>query len=759
MTPSSSGTAWTEPIAPAAVRDREPSADRLGWIPPLVAAGIVVLSALATAMVAQHAIAKAHERFARAAAVTRSEIEHRIASYLTSLWGLSGLFASNERMRRRDFRRALRHFELQERLPGIIAIGWSPRTAADERQALVETARKDGIRRFRIRPEGDRSEYFPVLYLEPLDRHRRRLLGRDLAADPVLAATLERARDRGRPMASAAVARTEPDGRGPRSHLFVCVPVYGGDEILRSVSARQARLVGIVHAEIDAEVLFRTVRTSGDDLAPDLDVYDGAQPDPARLLYTSTPGTALRGAGRFGRTTRITVGGRTWTLVLRSPPRFDASVISAAPPMLLATGLATALLVFVFMRSQIDARLRAERATSALRRSEEALRSANRAKDDFLAALSHELRTPLGNVLMWTQLLRVRGGDPQVSVRAVATIERNARQLSRLIDDLLDVSRIASGKLSLALRPTELANVVRSALEEAQPAAEAKRLAVDFDDGQGAYWVSGDPTRLLQVVANLLSNAIKFTPDGGRIALRLEEARGMARLTVSDSGIGIAAAALPQIFERFRQEATGNPSAHGGLGLGLAIVRHIVERHGGRVRVASEGVGRGACFTVEIPLLGSGEAAARSGASSAGVSAGGRPLEGITALVVEDQADARDAVAIVLASAGARVTTVDNSIQALATLERDPPDILLSDVALPGRDGYDLIRRVRALAPAPAGKIPAVAVTAYATPEDRRRALEAGFHVHLAKPLEAAQLVATVAGLVAVHAPRPVHQR
>jgi PAS domain S-box-containing protein len=374
--------------------------------------------------------------------------------------------------------------------------------------------------------------------------------------------------------------------------------------------------------------------------------------------------------------------------------------------------------------------------------------AANRAKDEFLAMISHELRTPLGAILIWSQLLRNERMDEAGMTRALGMIERSTKTLAKLIDDLLDVSRIIAGKLRLESRPVHLGPVLEAAVEAAQPDVEAKRLRLDVSIPPRPLTVSGDPVRLQQVVGNLLSNAAKFTPDGGRLRVVLETTATHARITVSDTGAGISAEFLPFIFERFRQADTTSTRRNKGLGLGLAISRHLIELHGGTIEASSPGEGQGSVFTVTVPLLhvAAADVVAPPAVRSDGWPAQGGSLEGVRVLVVDDESDARDALALVLERCGARVTTAASAAEALAAWRREPHDVLLSDIAMPGEDGYSLIRKIAA-ARSDARPLPAAAVTAYATREDRQRALDAGYRDHLTKPVDPGALVATVARL------------
>jgi signal transduction histidine kinase len=370
--------------------------------------------------------------------------------------------------------------------------------------------------------------------------------------------------------------------------------------------------------------------------------------------------------------------------------------------------------------------------------------AANRAKDEFLATLSHELRTPLNAILGWTQLLAGGQLDAAAGRRAIEIIERNTRLQAQLIDDLLDISRIITNQLRLELRPVAVDAILQAAIDTAVPAAAAKDIAIVRETADLGTSVSCDQARMQQVIWNLLSNAIKFTPEHGTVRLSEGRDNGHVVLTVSDTGIGIEPEFLPHVFDRFRQQDPATTRRHGGLGLGLSIVRHIVDMHGGTIEVASEGAGRGAAFTVKIPVAAVAAEAARSadrdrdGAETS--------LEGIRVLVVDNEADARGLVSAILESRGAEVTAVESAAEALQTIEADRPDVLLSDIAMPGVDGYGLIREVRRRESA-AAPLPAAALTAFAADSDRVKAIDAGYQAHLRKPVEPAELTAVVAAL------------
>jgi signal transduction histidine kinase len=386
---------------------------------------------------------------------------------------------------------------------------------------------------------------------------------------------------------------------------------------------------------------------------------------------------------------------------------------------------------------------------------------ANRLKDEFLATVSHELRTPLNAVLGWARVLRSAAVGPHLHERALEAIERNALAQARLIEDILEVSRIVTGKLRLKVKRLDLAQVVDAAVDVVRPAAEAKEIALVRDISMRPWPSVGDPDRLQQVVWNLLSNAVKFTPRRGSVHVTLNRSDGWDRIVVTDTGKGIEPGFLPHVFAAFRQADASTTRDHGGLGLGLAIVRQLVELHGGLVRAESDGVDRGSVFTVLLPVQ-SGAAAGREGSGPHAVAAGhtagsGVPdLSGIRVIVVDDDPDARELMAETLGYYGADVTAAESATEALALLPEVRPDVLLSDIAMRGEDGYAFIRRVRALPPDRGGLVPAVAVTAYAAGSDSVRALGAGFQLHIAKPFDPIELARTVQRLsgTAVNGPQ-----
>ena len=371
-------------------------------------------------------------------------------------------------------------------------------------------------------------------------------------------------------------------------------------------------------------------------------------------------------------------------------------------------------------------------------------------KDEFLATLSHELRTPLGAILGWAQVIGNRPMQAEELKRAVEVIERNARAQTRLIEDLLDMSRITSGQVRLDVQAIDPSALVEAALETVRPGAEAKEIRLEKLLDPKAGPVTGDPGRLQQVVWNLLSNAIKFTPKGGKVQVVLQRVNSHIEVSVADTGIGIRPDFLPHVFDRFRQADGSTTRRHGGLGLGLAIAKHLVELHGGTLRAASQGEGCGATFTINLPLtvvqaVGSGARTHPAAPAHEPAAAALPDLSGLTVLAVDDEADARELIRRLLQDCGARVLVAASVAEALAVFERHRPDLVVSDIGMPDADGFELVRRLRRLGRERGGDVPAIALTAFARAEDRMKVLRAGFRMHIAKPVEAAELCLAVA--------------
>jgi signal transduction histidine kinase len=385
-----------------------------------------------------------------------------------------------------------------------------------------------------------------------------------------------------------------------------------------------------------------------------------------------------------------------------------------------------------------------ERATAAEHAARVEAEQANRLKDEFLATLSHELRSPLNAILGWVSILKARGAVEPTFSKAVDVIERNARAQSKLIDDMLDTSRIVAGKLRLEMAAVDIVHVVDRAMEAIRPAAERKRMSVTVEVDPLLPEAAGDPDRLQQVLANVLSNAVKFTPESGDVRVAARRDASQVCITVKDSGVGIAAEFLPHVFDRFRQAEGGPTRSYGGLGIGLALARNLVELHGGTIEAHSDGLGKGARFVIRLPSRPV-KVAEGVGNALAEVSVASPSLANVTVLIVDDEDDARDLLREIIESAGARVLAVASAAEALQALATWRPSVLVSDIGMPSMDGYALMRAVRALPHAAGGSVAAIAVTAYTSIDDAAQARAAGYQAHVRKPVEPAQLLAAVA--------------
>jgi len=510
------------------------------------------------------------------------------------------------------------------------------------------------------------------------------------------------------------------------------VAVEGTTHIVRHLNAAFARLVGKEREELLGRPFAEAV-PEGED--------NGCLPLLDRVYRTGTPEILVE--QEHCHTTPAVYWSYSVWAILGADKRPVGVIIQVTD--------ATEMAVF---RREVTA-MNEQLLLSATRQHEltETAERANRLKDDFLATLSHELRTPLTSIIGWSEMLGNPKLDPVTSLRAIEVIRRNARIQRQMVDDLLDVSRIITGKLRLTVQPVDLATIAIAAVDGLRPAAEAKEIRVQLQLDAPAGHVSGDPDRLQQVAWNLISNAIKFTPRGGRVIVSLAHIASHVEVTVSDTGKGIAPEFLPHVFDRFRQADATTTRAYGGLGLGLAIVRQLVELHGGTVRVDSEGEGQGSTFTVSLPL-----AVVRSAGSDAGEAQ--QPefklpelecppeLIGLRVLVVDDEADTCELLQAILEGCGAQVKTASSAAAALEAVVEEVFDVLVSDIGMPEEDGYSLLAKVRALSKERGGKVPAAAaLTAYASEADRIRVLQSGFQIHVPKPISPSELVAVVANL------------
>jgi signal transduction histidine kinase/ActR/RegA family two-component response regulator len=702
-------------------------------------------------------------RFANAATALYDDITSRLAAYVAMLQAGAGMLAAHPDTTRGEFHAFVQRLRLQTHYPGIQGIGFTRRAAPDEVADVIEAQRHSGLRDFRIWPEGPREEYHSIIYLEPLDRRNRAAMGYDMYTESVRRAAMARARDEGMAAATAPVTLVqEIDEEVKQPGFLIYVPVYRGGVVPPTLDARREALLGYVYGPFRAGDLFTGV--FGRDARPRVgfNLFDGDLAT-GSLLHGSHVSPPAR--PRFTQVQSIDLAGRKWTVEFFATRELEPASAQDLVPFATAAGVAFSLILAVATALQGRARRRLERSEAALKaqavilaqlnESERASRveaeRVSRLKDEFLSTVSHELRTPLNAVIGWIHLLRDGRSTEEGRTKALATIERNARVQAQLIEDLLDMSRIASGHARLEWRAADLSEVVEGAVRMVQPAVAAKHLTLHTKIEPGLPPLSGDPDRLQQIVSNLLTNATKFTPPGGRIEISVRRVPDAFELVVSDTGIGIPTDFLPHMFDRFRQADASATRRHGGLGLGLSIVKSLTEAHGGHVRAESAGPDQGTTMVVSLPsslAMSTGTPAAAPmndddmGTANNALAA----LAGARILVVDDDPDAREIARALLSAHDACVMTAASAEEALEIIQRQPTvDLLVSDLGMPGTDGYEFLRQVRELPADGNGRVPAVALTAYARDEDRSQALRAGYQVHVAKPVDPADFLAACA--------------
>lgn len=868
-------------------------------------------------------------RFQKTVQELQDRIRLRVETSIALLRAGEGLFAASEEVEPHEFKRFVQEFDLPENYPGIQGIGFARAFSPEQKDAVVKRIRNTGHADFHVWPEGARSEYVAIIYLQPSDKRNDHALGYDMFTDPVRREAMEKARDSSLPAASGRVRLVqELDDETPQWGFLIYTPVYRNGAPTDTVEQRRAALQGYVYSPYRINDFLAPI-TSTKNYDVDFQIYDGAEAKDDNFLHGARDNPAPTDR-RFTQVNTLPVAGRTWTVNYAIKPSFERGSSRPLLRFTIITGTLVSLLFFFVTRAEVRARSRAEKAAEELRESEAAITAANeralseyvrllerisslsqvlgtarelntifrglreftnvsvpcdgffvslydsardvrtacygwgdgveidvsklppmpvteqgpnsravrtgqviittdymratsggvivgpdnglrpesslavpmavmgriigtievqsyepnvyrlehgtamsmaanltavaienvrllklersareaaeesnRLKDEFLATVSHELRTPLTAILGWARLLEDGALDSSVSQQAIETIWRNAKAQAQIVDDILDVSRIITGNLYIDLHPIEVAPIVQNAINVVRPTADAKGIKIETQIDNTPAVISGDANRLQQVIWNLLSNAVKFTKSAGRVQVKVSQANAAVEISVTDTGQGIRREFLPYVFDRFSQADSTTTRHHGGLGLGLAIARHLVEIHGGTIRAASRGAGEGATFTITLPLI-QAVTKANEPAGVDNVLASVPQLSGLHVLLVDDDSDTLNVMATALAGRQANVTAVSSAGEAIQAIEQQRPDVLVSDIAMPDVDGYGLIARVRSLE-SDSQNIPAVAITAYAKEEDRKRALSSGFQIYLSKPVELTELVRVVA--------------
>jgi two-component system, OmpR family, sensor kinase len=561
---------------------------------------ILFIALLVTAATARYAHTEGARKdlleFEKAVENVRGTLSSRVDAYVAMLLGGAGLFAASAEVTRDEFRAYVGRLELPRRYPGTQGIGFSRVIHPHEREQIYAVRRRD-VPTFRFWPEPRTDTFSAIVYLEPLDRRNQYALGFDMTSETTRNEAMMRSRDEGVPVASGRVTLVQEEaGPGPhQAGVLIYVPVYEGGGVPDTPEARREQHFGHVYSPLRADDLLHNVIGPEMRSALQIEVFDQVADD-AHLLHRSEAGQA---SAPFVVERTLNVAGRDWIVRVRGGDRGQATLLVVAPIGL--GGIVLSFLVFMSMRNQISARIAAERAAEELRVSEEKLRLVDREKDAFLAIISHELRTPLNAIVGWASMLG-RGVVPQhTQAHAIDVIKRNAAAQTRLIEDLLDMSRAVAGHLSLRFTDVDVNATLEAAVDALKPSAEAAGLKVETQISPRLGVIEADAGRVHQIVTNLLTNSIKFSPRGGQITITAERSAGTILIAVADTGIGIKSEFLPFLFDRFKQADSSTTRAHSGAGLGLAIVRHLVQLHGGTIEAASAGHNRGAAFTVRLP--------------------------------------------------------------------------------------------------------------------------------------------------------------
>lgn len=711
----------------------------LGGLAPLVVLVVALsVTALGTVFVARVVTERDRVRFDDAVSASVRDFEERMHGYVDVLHAVAGLVALKPNLSSDEFGYFVQRLELSRRYPDIKGIGWIPRVDAAEKELVERSMRAGGATSFAIWPAGERSAYYPVLYLEP--RTARTSLGHDVATDPTRWDAMQRAAATGDAVASGKLVLQESGDRG----FVVYMPVYAGRDLPSSVAERQRALRGFVFSPFFADRLFASVFDGKRGRQVAISVYDGTDPS-AERLYRAAASGQMPLDPMFETERTLEIAGRPWLLSFASTPHFAERSQHHLVPLVLLGGLLLSVLLTGITWSETRARSAAERATKEVARSREALRRANVAKDEFLAMLGHELRNPIGALANTVRVMRLTCPDDPTLQRALDVAARQVRHQTRLVDDLLDVSRMSTGKIRLQRQKLDLNEVVQTAVADVRSRAQRQKLTLSLRQSDQPLVVDGDPVRLGQVVTNLLNNAIKYTAPGGHVLVTAERddsaPERAAVVRVRDTGEGIAPEALASVFDLFSQAESTKAHVQGGLGIGLTLARRLVDLHGGTIKATSEGRGRGSEFSVRLPLVQGPPQPIEYEDSRVSVRVGLEERFGPSALnvlVVEDNADARQMLQDLLALLGHRVLTAKDGHEAIQQARAHHPEIALVDLGLPGVSGYEVAKTLRA--DPETRSIFLVALTGYGQPEDRRRALEAGFAEHLVKPLDLTRL-------------------
>ena len=657
-----------------------------------------------------------------------ASIEQRLHTVDTLLRGVGGLFAASQLVTRDEFRGYVRHLDLQRRFKGIQGIGFSRRLAPAEVPALEAAMRAQGLPAFRVWPTQPRSEYNAIVFLEPMDRRNAAALGYDMSTEPVRRQAMQAAARSGRIAASGGVTLVQEIEPDKQAGFLLYLP------LLRPGPEGRRHLEGFVYSPLRIGDLLAGVRGQSPNPV-DYEIFDGA-PSAGRLLRSTLAGDVAGSERSVER--RIDVGERHWTVRVHARPEPPGPSRRRLVVLLAAAALLASATLGALSWGQGRARIAAQAAAAERRATAAHLLENDRRKDEFLAMLAHELRNPLAPISTAASVLALPSLGQAHMAEVSRIIQRQVRHMSQLVDDLLDVSRVTRGTISLDRKVLDLREVVAAAIEQVQGLLDERSHEVELQLADQPVWVEGDRTRLVQVASNLLNNAAKYTDPRGRIVVEVGGHRDRAWLVVTDSGIGMAPELLPRVFELFAQAERSLDRSQGGLGIGLALVRSIVQLHGGNVRAQSEGPGQGSRFSVDLPIAPAPRAEGAAAGGPIAPPAGPREV-----VLVDDNVDAANTLALYLQSLGHRVREFHSAEDALAGLAGAAADVFVLDLGLPGMDGFELARRLR--------EDPRYANACFASlsgygQRGVDRTGEPAFDRHFLKPADMAELAAWIAG-------------
>ena len=561
------------------------------WVPfTVLVLGCVLTATAVTTIATRQEVATANAFHADTLAVQRVT-QVQLDTVVGVTHAAAALLAASPEINFREFRAFVSGLQLRERYVGVDGIGFAPRVAAGNLGTFVRSISLDGISNLKVRPEGNRSEYFPAALLEPRDEDNASTIGYDLGSEPEQLDAMNRARDSDLPAVTELLEPNRAAGRSGREFVLY-LPIYRRGEPIESIEERRRALVGFVFSRLSPDVIFSDGIAAATVRYLDIAIYDSSKDTDALLVRSGD------GRGGVQSSEKLEIGGRQWLLVASSRQSNNMAALPPEAQRTFVVGALVSLLLFALMRAQVRAWQTAERHATELR-------AADRAKDEFLAVLSHELRTPLNVVLGWLSMLRNGSVRDDRYLHALDIIDRNARTQAQLIDDLLEVSRILMGKMRLDKQPLSVVPAITAVVESLRPAADAKDVALHGIDAAaaGTFFIAADAGRFAQIITNLVANGVKFTQPGGAVWVNVEAEGEDVKISVRDTGIGIDPEFLPYVFDRFRQADASPTRSHSGLGMGLAIVRDLVRLHGGHIDVYSGGLNQGAVFVITWPLI------------------------------------------------------------------------------------------------------------------------------------------------------------